>query len=612
MAYANDPELRRCGRFTYSLNSSLGKGTFAEVFLGHDERNAPVAIKRISRTRLKKPSAQRLLDSEIAIMKKLRHPNVVILLDVLETSDEICLVMEYCDGGDLAEYIKAHAGMNEITIANIAKQLSAALTYLRELNIVHRDLKPHNMLIKKHEDGSFTLKLADFGFARQLVADEMAATFCGSPLYMAPEVLQGAKYSAKAELWSVGTILYSCLTGHTPYKATSMLALRQLLRKPNLKLDIPARASPALGHLLLRLLQISPKKRADFEEFAHHQFLTGEPLSALELKDTENASYNQPDPDPLADLDQDIEDESSSSYVVVDDIQVQLNIMTDAARGNHFEPSRPQNLVSRWTAALLPGGRDRPSRRATSPQLRQLADRIAQVLSPAMAIIAFAEKRYPSLKASSTEPIDPNAVSRDHCHALVLYAKALHIFRAGLRTMRHAVQDHPQWMRDTEVKASINTLKQQFGKCISASNRLREAGVAQAFQRFTQLQTAEQLLYEHALSLCRVAAEDEKAGLLSASAEYYREAVVLLRVVAEAAPDKVRIGPTSSPQPRLSATAVSFLWWLIVTCYFRTALCWRIISGWPKSDVDWSLPPWIRKHLPANPRMGQKGAWPIL
>jgi hypothetical protein len=123
----------------------------------------------------------------------------------------------------------------------------------------------------------------------------------------------------------------------------------------------------------------------------------------------------------------------------------------------------------------------------------------------------------------------------------MLYAKTLQLFRAGVRSMRHAVQEHPQWMQNPDVKHLIDQLRRQFSKCIRASERLRDAGVARASGQFRHLQTAEQLLYEQGLSLCRVAAEDEKEGQLKASAQYYSQAIVLLKVVLDAAPDKVSL-----------------------------------------------------------------------
>jgi serine/threonine-protein kinase ULK/ATG1 len=223
------------GRFYYWPSDLLGQGSFAEVFEGVSDNGVKVAIKRIHKKKLKKESSKRLLESEVAIMKKLNHPNLVRLLEYLEVADHICLVMEFCDAGDLGIFIIAKAPMKESLIQHITRQIVAGIKYMRAQDIVHRDLKPQNILLCSGEP--LIVKIADFGFARHLEDQDMAATFCGSPLYMAPEVLAGNEYNAKADLWSLGAILYQCLTGKAPYRANSLNALKQLL-KSNAKLDM--------------------------------------------------------------------------------------------------------------------------------------------------------------------------------------------------------------------------------------------------------------------------------------------------------------------------------------------------------------------------------------
>lgn len=128
--------------------------------------------------------------------------------------------MEFCNGGDLADYLHAKGAINENTIQHFFKQIAQALEAINKRGIVHRDLKPQNILLCNppqrinppiHE---IVVKLADFGFARFLNDGVMAGTLCGSPMYMAPEVIMSLQYDAKADLWSIGTIMYQCLTGN--------------------------------------------------------------------------------------------------------------------------------------------------------------------------------------------------------------------------------------------------------------------------------------------------------------------------------------------------------------------------------------------------------------
>nr|XP_046242683.1 serine/threonine-protein kinase ULK1a isoform X2 [Scatophagus argus] len=150
---------------------------------------------------------------------------------------------------------------------------------LQSKGILHRDLKPQNILLC-HPEGrrsspvNTCVKIADFGFARHLQTNTMAATLCGSPMYMAPEVIMSQHYDAKADLWSIGTIVYQCLTGKAPFHASTPQELR-LFYESNRSLlpSIPKETSSNLRHLLMGLLQRNHKQRISFDEFFHHPFL---------------------------------------------------------------------------------------------------------------------------------------------------------------------------------------------------------------------------------------------------------------------------------------------------------------------------------------------------
>ncbi|XP_076369350.1 serine/threonine-protein kinase ULK2-like isoform X2 [Tachypleus tridentatus] len=150
---------------------------------------------------------------------------------------------------------------------------------LKAKGIVHRDLKPQNILLchdgrPNPPPSKIHLKIADFGFARFLHDGIMAATLCGSPMYMAPEVIMSLQYDAKADLWSIGTIIYQCLTGKAPFQAQSPQALKQFYEmKTTLSPKIPACTSPNLADLLLKLLKRNAKDRMEFSEFFRHVFL---------------------------------------------------------------------------------------------------------------------------------------------------------------------------------------------------------------------------------------------------------------------------------------------------------------------------------------------------
>ncbi|TNN01438.1 serine/threonine-protein kinase ULK2 [Takifugu flavidus] len=273
------------GDFEYSRKDLVGHGAFAVVFKGRHRKKTDweVAIKSINKKNLSK--SQILLGKEIKILKELQHENIVGLYDVQETPNSVFLVMEYCNGGDLADYLQAKGTLREDTLRVFLQQIAAAMRILNSKGIIHRDLKPQNILLsyagrKKSNISGIRIKIADFGFARYLQSNMMAATLCGSPMYMAPEVIMSQNYDAKADLWSIGTVIYQCLVGKPPFQANSPQDLRMFYEKnKNLQPIIPSETSPQLRDLLLGLLQRNQKDRMDFDTFFSHPFL--EPSSAI-------------------------------------------------------------------------------------------------------------------------------------------------------------------------------------------------------------------------------------------------------------------------------------------------------------------------------------------
>ncbi|XP_076019931.1 serine/threonine-protein kinase ULK1 isoform X3 [Genypterus blacodes] len=267
------------GKFEFSRKDLIGHGAFAVVFKGrHREKHDwEVAVKCINKKNLAK--SQTLLGKEIKILKELKHENIVALLDFQETASSVYLVMEYCNGGDLAEYLHSKGTLSEDTIRVFLQQITGAMRVLQSKGIIHRDLKPQNILLsyppgRKSHSNNTCIKIADFGFARYLQNNMMAATLCGSPMYMAPEVIMSQNYDAKADLWSIGTIVFQCLTGKAPFQASSPQDLRLFYEKnKNLIPNIPRETSSHLRHLLLGLLQRNHKDRMDFDEFFSHPFL---------------------------------------------------------------------------------------------------------------------------------------------------------------------------------------------------------------------------------------------------------------------------------------------------------------------------------------------------
>uniref|UniRef100_A0A8C7D0J2 non-specific serine/threonine protein kinase n=1 Tax=Oncorhynchus kisutch TaxID=8019 RepID=A0A8C7D0J2_ONCKI len=260
------------GDFEYSRKDLVGHGAFAVVFKGRHRKKMDweVAVKSINKKNLSK--SQILLGKEIKILK-------VSSILLIKWFCLYCSTPQYCNGGDLADYLQAKGTLREDTLRVFLQQISAAMRILNSKGIIHRDLKPQNILLsytsrKRSSIHGIRIKIADFGFARYLQSNMMAATLCGSPMYMAPEVIMSQNYDAKADLWSIGTVVYQCLVGKPPFQANSPQDLRMFYEKNKSLLPIiPRETSPSLCNLLLGLLQRNQKDRMDFDAFFSHPFL---------------------------------------------------------------------------------------------------------------------------------------------------------------------------------------------------------------------------------------------------------------------------------------------------------------------------------------------------
>ena len=217
--------------------------------------------------------------------------------------------MEYCEAGDLSQFLRKQPVMKEIEAKSLLQQLTSALKVLWEHNLIHRDLKPQNLLLQHDQAGELVIKIADFGFARYVEPSDLAETLCGSPLYMAPEILRYEKYDAKADLWSVGAIAYEMVFGGPPYRAEnhvhllkmieaaddsalpfpSRVTIKQKLQKSQsnpsnskfskdkdkpISVTINIETSDIFRDLILKLLRKDPTRRISFEEYFVHPFLS--------------------------------------------------------------------------------------------------------------------------------------------------------------------------------------------------------------------------------------------------------------------------------------------------------------------------------------------------
>ncbi|XP_062216092.1 serine/threonine-protein kinase ATG1c-like isoform X2 [Phragmites australis] len=263
---------RRVGE--YELLRPIGSGAYSQVWLGrHLARGTEVAVKEIAMERLSRKLRESLL-SEVDILRRICHPNIIALHDSIKDHGKIYFILEYCRGGDLHAYLQRHKRVSETVAKHFIRQLASGLQMLRDNNVVHRDLKPQNILLVENNENSL-LKIADFGFAKFLQPFALAETLCGSPLYMAPEVMQAQKYDAKADLWSVGVILYQLVTGFPPFNGDNQIQLlKNILRSHEIRFPPDCELSHGCIDLCRKLLRLNSVERLTVEEFVNHPFLS--------------------------------------------------------------------------------------------------------------------------------------------------------------------------------------------------------------------------------------------------------------------------------------------------------------------------------------------------
>uniref|UniRef100_A0A8C3LED7 Maternal embryonic leucine zipper kinase n=1 Tax=Chrysolophus pictus TaxID=9089 RepID=A0A8C3LED7_CHRPC len=253
----------------YELHETIGTGGFAKVKLGrHLLTGEKVAIKIMDKFALGDDLPR--VKTEIDAMKNLSHQHVCRLYHVIETSKKIFMVLEYCPGGELFDYIVSKDRLSEEEARVFFRQIVSAIAYVHSQGYAHRDLKPENLLI----DEKHNLKLIDFGLCAKPKGglDYRLNTCCGSPAYAAPELIQGKAYiGSEADIWSMGVLLYALLCGFLPFDDDNVMALYRRITRG--KYTVPKWLSPSSTLLLNQLLQVDPKKRITVKHLLSHPWL---------------------------------------------------------------------------------------------------------------------------------------------------------------------------------------------------------------------------------------------------------------------------------------------------------------------------------------------------
>ena len=314
---------------------SIGKGSFSKIYVGTSSSTGErIAVKIIKKCNVKNENT---ILREIKIMSMIKHENVLCLLDVLVSNNKYYLIMEYCDMGDLKGYMQRR-DLNEIKLKYYVKQIRDGMWELHTNNIIHRDLKPQNILVTTDD----TLKISDFGFAKSYNPDtDLQQTMCGSPLYMAPEILEQKRYTDVVDLWSIGVIMYELYFNEVPVKGKNIVDLIKNVRR--FKFQLPKsnkKCSSMCLELMKRLLEKNPNNRCSWEDFYNNVWFTtnsGKNLIFNDKNDDENDDENDDNNEPSFCM---FEMDEAENVLYRSDIHITQNYLeTQKNKSNKFNIS---------------------------------------------------------------------------------------------------------------------------------------------------------------------------------------------------------------------------------------------------------------------------------
>lgn len=259
----------------YRIGKVIGDGNFAVVKECVDRYTGKeFALKIIDKAKC--CGKEHLIENEVSILRRVKHPNIIMLVEEMETATDLFLVMELVKGGDLFDAITSSTKYTERDGSAMVYNLANALRYLHSLSIVHRDIKPENLLVCEYPDGTKSLKLGDFGLAT--VVEGPLYTVCGTPTYVAPEIIAETGYGLKVDVWAAGVITYILLCGFPPFRSENNLQedlFDQILAG---KLEFPApywdNITDSAKELISQMLQVNVEARCTAGEILSHPWVS--------------------------------------------------------------------------------------------------------------------------------------------------------------------------------------------------------------------------------------------------------------------------------------------------------------------------------------------------
>jgi serine/threonine protein kinase len=253
----------------YMVGKVVGVGSYGKVRAAwHRLTGSKVAIKTYDKSKLKDPAHWKRVHSEIKIMEQVSHPRIARMYEAVETPKRMHLIMECLDGGNLCSYVKAKRRLSEEESRKIFFQILQSIEHLHMLGVTHRDIKLENILFDDKKD----IKLIDFGFSTVCQPGKRLKVFCGTPSYMAPEIVRRTEYEGKpVDMWSLGILLYALLCGCFPFRAKSYPDLYRRIARGTFA--IPEELSASVKDLLRQLLTVDVSQRINASAAMRHSWL---------------------------------------------------------------------------------------------------------------------------------------------------------------------------------------------------------------------------------------------------------------------------------------------------------------------------------------------------
>ncbi|XP_038594456.1 calcium/calmodulin-dependent protein kinase type 1D [Micropterus salmoides] len=260
----------------FDFKEVLGTGAFSEVVLAQERLTGRMfAVKCIPKKALKGKESS--IENEIAVLRRIKHENIVALEDIYESPDHLYLIMQLVSGGELFDRIVEKGFYTEKDASTLIRQVLDAVNYLHKMGIVHRDLKPENLLYFNPQDES-KIMISDFGLSKMEGSGDVMSTACGTPGYVAPEVLAQKPYSKAVDCWSIGVIAYILLCGYPPFYDENDSKLFEQILKADYEFDAPYwdDISDSAKDFISSLMEKDPAKRFTCDQALRHPWIAGD------------------------------------------------------------------------------------------------------------------------------------------------------------------------------------------------------------------------------------------------------------------------------------------------------------------------------------------------